>query len=101
VLAAVLAPGYYAGHWGIGARRRRRPTAFLAQLEIELETQDRRVVVTAPTWRGRAGPWIEADLLHGERYDAGAEVPGWDAPGARESGWSAVEVRSFADAPLC
>jgi alpha-L-rhamnosidase len=49
--------------------------------------------VTDSSWRvTRDGPIRSSDLLNGEEFDARREMPGWDAPGFVDTGWSNADV---------
>lgn len=103
VLGAIIADGWWSGFVGFDARKPachygNRP-ALLAQLHVD--TPDgRRVIGTDASWRESAGPVRYADLLAGERHDARAELPGWDAPGYDDAGWHPVEVHPVDPAVL-
>jgi alpha-L-rhamnosidase len=100
VVAALLGDGWYAG--GIGLAQaltgKLRGTygdhpRFLAQLEIASGDGVIGRVATDGSWRTtRDGPIRSSDILNGETYDARKEMPGWDAPGFGDSGWSAADV---------
>ena len=99
VVGAVLGDGWYCGYVGFHGQRDHygdRPH-LLAQLHLQLE--DGRVVVVATDgqWRGSAGPILYSDMLMGEAYDAGREMPGWDTPGFDDAGWRAVTVEPNQD----
>lgn len=72
-----------------------RPRA-LVQLEVELEDGTRTVIAGGGEgWRTAPGPIAYNDYSHGERYDARAEQPGWDAPGFDDGSWApAVEAEA-------
>jgi len=103
-LAVTLADGWYCGNLvGFGFRHRGRygrDPQLLLQLVIETADGTRRTVSSDATWRWSDGPWIQADLYHGECYDARAETPGWDRPGYDDSAWAPVQVYPADDAVL-
>ncbi|RMI38703.1 glycoside hydrolase family 78 protein [Streptomyces triticirhizae] len=90
-LGFTLAPGWYAGHiaW-FGQRRYGELPSLLTVLEVTY--QDGRVerVASDGSWRAATGPWLVADLIHGEEYDARREAHGWDAPGFDDGAWRPV-----------
>jgi len=96
-LAVVLGTGWYAGHIGFFGRTRHYGEAprFLGQLVVEQDDGTVARLATDGEWRVATGPLRWSDLLMGEWYDARREMPGWDAPGSDDSGWSpaAVEAR--------
>jgi len=88
---AVLTDGWYRGTFGYtrdadlyGPR-----TAFLAQLELELESgAGRQVIGTDSSWLVSATEILSADLMAGQRvdfrmHDAGSAPPAGMAPGVR------------------
>jgi len=77
--------------WGTRNLRAELPIGrpcLIAQLEIEGEDGSMTVVATGPEWKVRGGPILRNNVYLGEVYDARREVPGWDSPGASETGWS-------------
>jgi len=93
-LGAVLADGWYAGFLGkrgardnYGAR-----TRFLAQLELEYADGARQRVTTGPDWKATTGPWLEADLYMGERFDARRALLGWSRGGFFDEPWNPVDI---------
>jgi alpha-L-rhamnosidase len=92
-IGAALGDGWAVGHVGWGHRQQYtdRPQ-LLAQLEVTLADGNIVTVVTDRTWTYQFGPVLENDFLMGESYDARKELPGWNAPGFNDKGWSRVEV---------
>ena len=98
-VGAIVADGWYAGYVGYGLLVGYGPNktgryfygktpALLAQLEIEYTDGSRQIVATDKTWKVTGhGPIREADLIMGESYDARQEMPGWDKPGFKATGW--------------
>jgi alpha-L-rhamnosidase len=99
VIAAWLGDGWYAGGIGLAqalVKQRRNiygdHPRFLAQLEVTTLGGATRIV-TDSSWRvTRDGPIRSSDLLNGEEFDARREMPGWDAPGFVDTGWSNADV---------
>ncbi len=101
-LGVVLADGWYAGLLGKGGQRNHYGAAarFLGQLVLDYADGTREIVGSDASWRAAVGPWREADLYMGERYDARAELAGWSAPGFDAGSWSPVAVTASVAAPL-
>jgi len=97
-IAAVLADGWYAGYVAFGPTRERwgSKTRLLAQLDVLQHDGSRVVVGTGPDWKATTGPWLEADLLMGESYDARKEPARFDEAGFDDQTWHGVNV---GDAP--
>lgn len=74
-LGAVVAKGYYTGHVGYNPPMiYGKNTSFIANLLIEYTDGTTQNIVTDGTWRFiDAGAVMDADFLHGERYDARLE----------------------------
>ncbi|MGK3207990.1 family 78 glycoside hydrolase catalytic domain [Amycolatopsis sp. MEPSY49] len=62
----------------------------IAQLELTLTDGTTRRIVTDESWRTTLGATTVSQWYGGEDYDARRELPGWDAPGADRTTWSAV-----------
>lgn len=65
-----------------------REKAVLLQLDMELADGTVQHVVTDETWLAADSPLLANDIYDGEIYDARKELPGWDAAGFDDSGWS-------------
>jgi alpha-L-rhamnosidase len=95
VLGCVLGEGWYAGFFGehpkqVGAMYGSDPE-LLCELHIELEHGGVKVIRSDGSWRATPqGPIRYSDLLHGERYDARRELPGWSEPGFDDTAWAPV-----------
>ena len=77
--------------WGNRNLRKELPLGrpcLIAQLRIEGEDGSSTVVASDATWKTRSGPLLRNSVYLGETYDARLEIPGWDAPGLDEAGWS-------------
>ena len=89
-LGALLAPGWYSGHIGLGRFRRWGTTpGLLAQLEITYNDGTVQTVISNTSWKTHTGPILSADIMKGVNYDARAEIPGWSSPGMDHPGISA------------
>src|ERR1043165_709711 len=86
-LHAWVADGWYAGYVGfglltglgtehIGRYTYGKTPAIMAQLEIEYTDGSREMIVTDKSWEVSEGPFVQADLLMGEFYDARREGGG-------------------------
>ncbi len=99
VLGAILGDGWYCGHlaWRDRQAYGDRPR-LLAQLVVELRDGSRCVVASDENWQYAFGPLLEADLLHGEHYDARLELADWASPeGGAVGVWQAVETLAQPD----
>ena len=94
VLGGIVAPGWFAGYFGpFGDKGYYGHDAwFSAVLEIRYEDGSEDVISTSQDWKGIDGPFIKADLLMGETYDARRELPGWDKPGFDDAVWTPVRT---------
>ena len=74
---------------------------LLAQLEIEYEDGSRETIATDRAWECHTdGPIRRALIFDGFQYDAGKEIPGWDAPRlATGRDWKAVIEQPLAESP--
>lgn len=94
-VGAILGEGWYCGRIGFNQRKAGqyyggRP-ALICQIELIYEDGSRERIVSDGGWRTSQGPIFYSDLLVGERYDARAEMPGWDEAGFDDSAWQPVE----------
>ena len=97
-LGFVLAPGWYSGHVGMRPPSGRAPR-LIARLEISADAAG-EAWVTDADWRWHRGPWEEADILMGERYDLGHQLDGWAAPGYDDGYWQPVVCQDHPLSPL-
>jgi alpha-L-rhamnosidase len=92
VLGAILGDGWYAGYLAFTGKRHYygdKPR-FIAQLRLDFTDGTSQVIASDGTWKAAQGPIREADLLMGCVYDARLEMPGWNAAGFDDTGWSAA-----------
>ncbi|MGL1935045.1 MAG: glycoside hydrolase family 78 protein [Fibrobacterales bacterium] len=91
---AIIADGWYAGHIGhLGVRDNYGTDIRVkAALIVKYENGVVDTVVTNDSWRASIGPIVNADILHGEIYDARAEMPGWNKVGFDETAWNDVAL---------
>jgi alpha-L-rhamnosidase len=100
-IAATLAPGWYSGNVGaFGIGQFGLMPALLMQLEITYSDGSSEQVVTDRNWKSNAGPFIQADLVMGEHYDARKETPGWDLPNFADARWKPVRIKKDVQAKL-
>ena len=71
-LSALLADGWYCGHLGWGSSRDRYgdTPALLAVLRLVGDDGSVRWIGTDSTWHASTGPVLDADIYHGESFDA-------------------------------
>ena len=94
-IGALLANGWYSGHFGNGGFRFfGSAPSFLAQLEITFANGQTQTVVSDEAWKSHASPILSSDFIWCEDYDARFEIPGWDRPGLEECHWATVETRA-------
>lgn len=60
---------------------------LLAQLEVTLKDGTTERIATDASWRTDLGPTTFSQWYGGEDEDARRDQPGWDRPGADQSGW--------------
>lgn len=98
-LGAIVADGWYSGYVGFGKVRDHygKKTRVKTQLVVEYADGSSDVIATGPDWKAAVGPFLEADFLMGETYDARLEKSGWDRPGYDASSWAAVDSGSEMD----
>lgn len=78
---ASLAPGY----WGTDE-------SLIAQLRIDYTDGTSQTVATDPSWTTHGGPFLQADNIDGETYDANYAQPGFDTTGFDAAAWKPVTV---------
>jgi alpha-L-rhamnosidase len=76
-----LQPGYFG-----------TDTSLIAQLRIDYTDGTHQVVATDPSWTTHSGPFVLADNIDGESYDARLTQPGFDTTGFDASDWSPATV---------
>ncbi|VXB37485.1 Beta-glucosidase [Microbacterium sp. 8M] len=101
-IGAWLADGWWRGYLGWDGRREWYGTelGLLAQLEVEYEDGDLRVIVTDSSWESTTGPIVSADLYNGEQFDARLVDPQWATASGTAEGWTAVTVAELDPALL-
>lgn len=90
-IGAILADGWYAGHyvgWVGGRHIYGDQLSLLCQLEVEYLDGTREVITSGQDWKTSFGPLLEADHYNGETYDARKELGDWATCGFDASGWN-------------
>jgi alpha-L-rhamnosidase len=80
-VGVILGNGRHIRNFGYDAPK------LACRIEVEYASGERVIVQSDESWRTSSGPLQENGLYFGEKYDARLEMPGWDEPGFRESGW--------------
>src|SRR5439155_5011097 len=95
VIAALLGAGWYAGRIGLFQARQiyGKVPQLLLRLDADLADGRTETVASDASWRhAPESPFIAADLLDGEVYDARKEPAGWDSPAFSDRDWPAVSA---------
>ena len=93
VIGAALGDGWYRGIVGMGWRGVYGDTlALVAKLQVTYADGSTESFVTDGGWHCAEGPFVQADLQDGERYDARREQSGWDRADFDASKWLPVAV---------
>jgi alpha-L-rhamnosidase len=91
VLAATVAEGWHTGRILAPKKEDVKPSALLAQLEIEYADGATQIIVSDEDWQVTLdGPIREAGNYDGETYDANYEMPGWNQTNFDTSNWRTV-----------
>ncbi len=90
VVCAVVADGWWRGHVGFEGKRHiyGDRVGLLLQLEIGTDGGTGETITSGHGWRTSAGPLLEADILHGETYDARLAAVGWTTTAFDDSTWA-------------
>lgn len=101
VIGVLVGDGWAVGKVGMHYRQTYadRPS-LLAQLEIKLADGSTQVIVSDDSWQYQYGAMLQADIIHGEAYDARLEFDGWDKAGFDDAGWLTAQIRDDIDAPI-
>jgi alpha-L-rhamnosidase len=95
VIAALLAPGWYATplQWfRQGYNYGETPPALRAQLRIEYKDGSVDSIVTDEQWKADVSPILNAEIYDGETYDARRTQANWDSAMFDDRQWKAAEV---------
>ncbi|MFY7899515.1 MAG: family 78 glycoside hydrolase catalytic domain [Chitinophagaceae bacterium] len=99
-VGSIISDGWYAGYLGY-ALLVKNPVVrnfygyvplLKAQIEIEYNNGEKQVIVTDDTWQTNHGPFVQADILNGETYDARLEFKNWNLPNYAASNWKKAMV---------
>lgn len=96
-IGVVLGDGWYTGTiggaWVHGSEARYgERTRLRAQLVIDYADGTSLVIDTDDSWKFSTGPIVFSDIYMGEKYDARAELTGWDTAGYRDASWGATRM---------
>jgi alpha-L-rhamnosidase-like protein len=98
VLAAMLGPGWYAGHIAsFGAHKYGASPLLSAQLRLDFADGTSSWVNTDGTWLTAPGPFRQADIIMGETYDAAGLPSHWNLADASPDGWQPARVADRQD----
>ncbi|WP_448248786.1 family 78 glycoside hydrolase catalytic domain [Thalassotalea agariperforans] len=90
-LAATVAEGWYTGRILKPIARDVKPSALLAQLEIQYTDGSTQTITTDKNWQvSLNGPIRAAGNYDGETYNANYEMPGWNNVGFKANNWQTV-----------
>ncbi|MBN1900367.1 family 78 glycoside hydrolase catalytic domain [Candidatus Sumerlaeota bacterium] len=95
VIGAILADGWHSGYvgWGRIRNRYKGDPNLLLQLHLDYKDGSSGIIATDNTWRTSSnGPWLEADLLMGETYDARKEMDKWAEPDFNDEAWKYAAI---------
>ena len=97
IVGAILADGWWRGEVGPQAIRNAwgNTLGLLLQLMVTYEDGTVQTVASDDSWRWTTGPYLEADMMEGEIYDARLEMPGWNRPGYDAASWQRVRTVSY------
>ena len=103
VIGAIVGDGWACGYlvWEDNRSVWARQPFLKAMLVLEYEDGRSETIRTDESWRATTGPILESDIYNGETYDTRLEMPGWDAPGFDEAGWTPAWAGSETKAALC
>ena len=92
-IGVALGDGWYRGTVGIGWKSAYGNTlSFIARVRLDYEDGTSEWFNTDGSWLAGDSPRLQADLQHGEVYDARLEQPRWDTPDFDAAGWRPVRV---------
>ena len=101
VIGAALADGWYRGKVGMGWKAvYGERLALKAKLRVTYADGSTEDFGTDARWRSLPGPYVQADLQDGERYDARRLPDGWAEPGFDDAAWQPVVPREDTAARL-
>jgi alpha-L-rhamnosidase len=93
VMAAMLAPGWYAGHIAsFGPEKYGKSPMLSALLRLEFADGTQTWIGTDGSWQTAPGPFKQADIIMGETYDARGLPEHWNDVGAASADWAPARV---------
>jgi alpha-L-rhamnosidase len=99
MMAAMLAPGWYAGHIAsFGPEKYGKSPVLSALLRLEFADGTQTWIGTDGSWQAAPGPFKQADIIMGETYDARGLPEHWNDVGAASADWAAARVPAGGDA---
>jgi alpha-L-rhamnosidase len=95
VIGTALGDGWYRGKVGMNwSNVYGNRLSFVAKLNVVYRDGSTESFITDSNWQAADGPFVQADLQDGERYDARLEQTGWDRAGFDASAWKPVAIAS-------
>lgn len=99
VIAAMLAPGWYAGNIAsFGPEKYGKSPSLSAELRIDFADGTHTWIDTDGSWQTAPGPFRQADIIMGETYDARGLPDHWDDVDAAPEGWTAARIATGSEA---
>jgi len=93
-IGAALADGWFRGKVGMGWRAvYGQQLALKAKLRVTYADGSIQDFGTDARWRSMPGPYVQADLQDGERYDASRLPPAWNEPDFDDAAWDRAVLR--------
>jgi len=92
--------GWYHGALTTFQGNKHHEHAVLFQLELRYADGSQEIVCSDKAVKAALGPVLSSDLYAGEKYDANAEIDGWDMPGFKDAGWKPAKVADYGYANL-
>jgi len=94
-IGAILGDGWFRGNIScVGQNKYGNKLRFKAQLHIDYDNGQSKILTTDSDWKASYGPILESDMQAGEVYDARLEMPGWNQAGFDQSSWSPIVTGS-------
>lgn len=94
-IGAILGDGWFRGNIScVGQNKYGNKLRFKAQLHIDYDNGQSKILTTDSDWKASYGPILESDMQAGEVYDARLEMPGWSQAGFDQSSWSPIVTGS-------
>ncbi len=94
-LAVTLGSGWWRGNIGFSGQRNfyGKDVSLLCMLVLEFADGSTATISTDSGWKYTTdGPVRSSEVYHGETYNSGMEIPGWDKPGFDDRNWKPVKV---------